>query len=236
MNIISFKKIDSTNTYVKSNIENIEDKTIISVDAQTQGHGRFGRVWVDLGAENIYMTFCLKPSEKIEPVYANLTQYLSVCLCKEFETFGLNPQIKWPNDVLVSNKKICGILAETVIKRGMLKGIALGIGINVKSSLPAVGAIDRPVTALNLEGVSISKNDLINSLAKRFFDGYEDFLKHGFKAIKSDYEKFSIPLGELNLAIFNKIECGNFAGFDDDGNLLLQKNDSVVKINMGEII
>src|SRR5574344_349972 len=169
MNIIYFENIDSTNTYVKTNIDVLEDKTIVSANSQTQGHGRFERTWVDLGQDNIFMTFCLKPSGKIEIIYANLTQFLSVCLCKEIETFGLKPQIKWPNDVLINNKKVCGILAESVIKRGMLKGIALGIGINIMASKVDVEAIDRPVSALNLEGVNLNKNDLIKSLSKRFF-------------------------------------------------------------------
>ena len=61
-------------------------------------------------------------------IYPNITQYLSVALCKVLESYGLKPEIKWPNDVLISGKKIAGILSETVMSGNVLKGIVVGIG------------------------------------------------------------------------------------------------------------
>ncbi len=239
MEILYLDEIDSTNTYAKKNIDNLADKIVISANVQTKGHGRFQRSWVDLGRENIYMTFVLKPSDKVENVYANLTQYLSVCLCKQFERFNLYPQIKWPNDILVNGKKVCGILAETVIKGENLKGIALGIGINLNASIEDLNRIDCPVTSLNIElGKSVDKKEFMQNLIEDFFVNYEDFLKKGFLLIKEDYEKNSILTRKENLkiAVFNKIKNGIFEGFDNNGNLLLQNAESVIeKINMGEI-
>ena len=64
-----------------------------------------GRTWVDTGDENLYLTFVLKPFKEMNPIYANLTQYLSLILCYVLEEeYNLKPQIKWPNDVLVNNK------------------------------------------------------------------------------------------------------------------------------------
>lgn len=242
MNIINFKKIDSTNKYAKENIENLADKTIISTDVQTNGYGRFERNWVDLGTENIYMTFVLKPSDDLKEVYANLTQYLSVCLCKQLEELNLSPQIKWPNDVLINDKKVCGILAETVIKGEKLKGIVLGIGINLKASQNDLSSIDRPATSLNLEsGLNINKQEFMQSLIERFFKDYEEFLKIGFGFIKKDYEKYAsfstLYAAPLKIAIFNTVKEGAFEGFDDNGNLILRMPDGHVEnINMGEII
>lgn len=239
MKINYFEKLDSTSTYAKKNIDLLEDKTIISADYQTNGHGRFERVWVDLGSENIYMTIVLKPSDKIEKEHANLTQYFSVCLCKRLELLGLKPEIKWPNDVLLSGKKVCGILAETVVKNGRLKGIVLGIGVNLNASSKSVGTIDRPATSLNLElGHAIDKKLFMNELLEEFFLNYETFLKSGFSFIKDDYEKIAVLVGQqLRLAIFNKIKIGKFIGFDSDGTLILQSADGKnEKINMGEIV
>lgn len=244
MNIVYFEKIGSTNTYAKENIDSLADKTIISANIQTNGYGRFQRSWVDLGSENIYMTFVLKPPDKIKDVYANLTQYLSVCICKQFEELGIFPYVKWPNDVLINNKKICGILAETVIKGGKLKGIALGVGINLNASTESLNLIDRPATALNLElSKNINKKEFMEDLINRFFADYDEFLQKGFKFIREDYEKYSftsrftLHSSHIKISIFGKIKEGSFGGYDDKGNLILFTSDGKVEnINMGEII
>lgn len=240
MNIINFEQIDSTNKYAKENIENLADKTVISADFQTAGYGRFQRMWVDLGAENIYMSFVLKPSNELRLEHANLTQYLSVTLCKQLEKMGICPQIKWPNDVLINGKKVCGILAETALKASKLKGIILGIGVNLNATADNLNIIDRPATSLNVVlGKSINKEEFMRELIENFFAGYENFLKNGFISIKESYEKHSFlhPQENIKIAVFNSLKEGHFVGFDDNGNLLLRtQNNQIEQINMGEIV
>lgn len=247
MNIIHFKEIDSTNTYAKSNIDNLADKTVISADFQSAGRGRFTRNWVDLGSENIYMTIVLKPPVLL-PLHSNLTQYLSVCLCKLLEEEGLKPEIKWPNDVLLSKKKVCGILAESVFKGGKLKGLVLGIGVNLNASQNNLDKIDRPATSVNLElGKNVDKKEFMQRLLDKYFADYDKFLDLGFNFIKEDYEKrASLQQGtgnreqktdNIKIAIFNNVKEGIFNGFDNDGTLILIMPDgNIEKFNMGEII
>lgn len=241
--IISFEKIDSTNTYVKQNMDFLLDRVIVATDLQTNGYGRFERSWVGLGPENIYMTFVLKPSDKLLPIHANLTQYLSVILCQKLESMGLSPQIKWPNDVLLGGKKVCGILAETVLKTGSLRGIALGIGVNLNASPEAIGQIDRPATSLDIElGHAVSKQEFRQDFIEKFFAGYDKFLNDGFESIRADYERLSLlkkesDSGEVKVAVFNKVKHGVFKGYDENCNLLLLMPDGKIKkFNMGEII
>ena len=214
MNIISFEQLDSTNTYSKKNIETLADKTVISADFQTNGYGRFNRTWVDLGSENIYMTFVLKPSDKLSEVHANLTQYLSVILCKQFEAMGLSPQIKWPNDVLLNGKKVCGILAESIIKGNILKGIVLGIGVNLNASSENLNEIDRPATSVNIElGQMINKQEFMQKLVENFFSRYDEFLANGFVLIKDDYEKrASLILSEISYLTPSPLEGEGWGG------------------------
>lgn len=239
MEVIHFENLDSTNTYAKLHIDELADKTVVSADFQSAGRGRFDRKWVDLGSENIYMTFVLKPSEKISEVYSNLTQYLSVTLCKQLEDIGLEPQIKWPNDVLLNDKKVCGILAEAVIKGDKLKGIVLGIGVNLNANQIDVSQIDRPATSLNLEiGQNVNKQDFMNKLFEKFLADYDEFLANGFSFIRSDYERFAMFLNKnIKVSVFNIIKTGYSKGIDDDGTLiLLNDSGTIEKINMGEII
>lgn len=239
MNIIFFKEIDSTNTYAKANIETLCDKSVISTDMQTHGRGRFTRSWVNVGVENIYMTIVLKPSENFSEIYSNLTQYLSIILCKHLEDIGLNPQIKWPNDVQLNEKKVAGILAETVFRGGKLKGIALGIGINLNAPQNLLSQIDRPATSVDIElGESVDKKEFMQELLAKFFASYDDFLECGFKSIKADYVKRANFLGqELNIGIFNKVQSGYSKDVDDNGALILVDKDGIEHaLNMGEIV
>lgn len=239
MNIISFEKLDSTNAYAKQNIEQLADKTVIETKVQTNGYGRFERSWVDLGEENIYMSIVLKSSDVLSNVHSNLTQYLSIILCRQLEKMGLSPQIKWPNDVLLNGKKVSGILAETIIKGGKLKGIVLGIGINLNAEHGNVAKIDRPATSLNLEvSRNIDKKEFLHSLLEDFFTDYDEFLEKGFIYIKEDYEKRASFLNQnLKIEVFKLVKEGFAKGIDENGALILLMPDGKIeKVNMGEII
>ena len=111
MEFLYLDEVDSTNLYGKKNIDTLADKTVISAKRQLSGRGRLNRVWLDLGEGNLFVSLVLKPSLKFDEKFANLTQYLSVILCKTLEQYGLQPEIKWPNDVLINGKKVAGILS-----------------------------------------------------------------------------------------------------------------------------
>ena len=184
MRVIKLEETKSTNTYSKENLTLLEDKTVVHALRQTHGRGRLNRTWVDLGENNLFFSIVLKPSTDFKAVYSNLTQYTSVILCRIFENYGLNPKVKWPNDVMIDGqRKICGILCETVIENNELKGIILGIGINLNASKEDVDNIpDRIVTALNLEtGANVNPDAFLNEFLTEFFKTYDEFLSKGFE-------------------------------------------------------
>jgi len=239
MKKIFLKEINSTNTFAKENIESIEDKSIIYTDRQTAGRGRFTRKWVDLGCKNLYMTIVLKPSEKFDPEFSNLTQYLSLTVCQVLETYGVTPQIKWPNDNLVNNKKISGILAESVFRADKLLGIILGIGVNLNAKEEDVKAIpDRVATALNLEtGHEIDRDEFLDKLTDLFFKGYEDFLQNGFKSILPEYLKYSVLIGEeITIQHLNKRIKGKFETVNPDGTIKIITDKGVENLFIGDIV
>lgn len=186
LKIINFKTLDSTNTWAKENFKKLDDSTIISADEQTKGKGRFKRVWVSENCENIYISFVLKPDKK--DYLANLTQYLSVVTTKILKSYNVTPQIKWPNDVLVNGKKICGILCEAVSEKNEVTGVVLGIGVNLNTAQEILQNINKPATSLNLEtGRKIDKNEFLKALCTEFFLHYPDLIEKGFEFIKEDY-------------------------------------------------
>lgn len=229
MKLIELEEIDSTNNYAKMNISSLADRTVIHAIHQTSGRGRLNRSWVDLGARNLFMSIVLKPSITFNEIYPNITQYLSVSLCKVLETYGLEPQIKWPNDVLINGKKIAGILSETVMEGQNLEGIVLGIGVNLNSNQKALESIPNKIaTSLNLEtGKDIDLKIFLNKLLTEFFAHYDEFLNAGFITIKDDYINRNCFLNkELNVQVFNNIKTGFTKSINDKGELVLLSNDN----------
>ena len=224
ISIIEFETIDSTNTYGLKHFDELEDKTVITALEQTKGRGRFDRVWVSGRFENIYMSFILKPSKLTR--IANLTQYLCAAAAKVIETYGVSTQIKYPNDVLVDGKKICGILCESKLKDNAIQGVVLGIGVNLNTPQEVIDSIDRPATSLNLAtGKHIDRYLFLNKLVEEFFSNYEKAIHEGFSAFEEDYLKRTEFLGKK---IFiqqrdnsQKDECTALR-LDKNGNLIVK--------------
>ena len=238
-NIIELEKVASTNLYAKSNLAELADRDVVCADIQTRGRGRFDRAWVDLGEGNIFMSIVLKPSNEFKPVYANLTQYFSVVLCEIFEEYGLKPQIKWPNDVLIDGKKIAGILSESVMQGHNFKGFILGAGINLNAKSEDLKQItDNEVTALNLEiGQTINKNIFLDKLINKFFENYNNFLQNGFNMIKNDYIKRTCFLGkEISVKGFNNTISGLAKSINSAGELVLEKDGNDITVTIGDIL
>lgn len=240
MSIIRLETIDSTNLWAKSNLADLPDRTIVSSNRQTSGRGRFNRMWIDLGNDNIFMSFVLKPSSMFKDVYPNLTQYLSVVVTRVLENYGINSQIKWPNDVLVNGKKICGILSETVTQGSNLKGIVLGIGINLNSDLNSLTEIkDKEATSVNIElgCLHVDKLEFEEKLIYEFFRFYDEFLKSGFAMIANEYISKSCFLNkEINVQVFDEIKSGIAEQITDSGELVMDINGLKSVLTMGDIL
>ena len=240
MNIIYLDKVNSTNFYAKENFDILDDRTIISAGSQFDGRGRYNRKWVDFGEGNLFMSIVLKPEGEFRQTYACLTQYLSVVLHHILEDYGLEPSIKWPNDVLVDGKKIAGILCESVLDKNVFKGLVLGIGVNLNAQKSDFSLVkDRKVTSLNVElGREYEDKKLFTEkLLNAFFKHYANFLSDGFSLIKDDYVKACKFLGrEITVKVFNDKVSGVAQKIGDSGELILLKNNKEIALTMGDIL
>lgn len=240
MNIIELETVDSTNTYGKNHLDRIPDKTVVCAKRQMSGRGRMNRSWVDLGDGNLFMSFVLKPDNRFRQNFPNLTQYLSVCLCGVLEAYGIEPMIKWPNDVLINGKKIAGILAETVAgSDGSIKGIILGIGVNLNAQQSDLSQItDKIAASLNLEtNKSVDMIEFRGKLINKFFENYDKFLETGFDLINNYYVEKSSFLGkEVNVQVFDKIKKGIAKSVNKRGELVLSDENKELILNIGDIL
>jgi BirA family biotin operon repressor/biotin-[acetyl-CoA-carboxylase] ligase len=195
-----FASIRSTNTYIHENMDILPDKSIIIADQQFCGKGRYGREWVSSNPENAYISFFLKENLSLQSNISSLTQFTSIVVAQCLELYLPATQkcsIKWPNDVMFQNKKIAGVLAESKWTGECLKGVAVGIGVNLNMTRKEVASIDQPATSLNLiVRRSIDKYQYIKELVFRFLESYNTFLCTGMDFFQNELQQrlVQVPL------------------------------------------
>lgn len=137
MRTIKLNAIDSTNSYMRrlSYEENLEDYTIVTAEHQTNGRGQMGTIWSSENSKNL-MFSVFKDTSKFNLEYPFLISIVtSLAILKALQSFSISKlSIKWPNDILSEDKKICGILIENVIKQNRLSNTIIGVGLNVNQT------------------------------------------------------------------------------------------------------
>ncbi len=244
MEFLYLEEIDSTNKYAKERINDINDMTVVYTFKQTAGRGRLQRKWSYMGEDNIYASIVLKPSRDYKEVYSNLTQLLCVVLAEVFEEYGVEPQIKWPNDIRVNGKKISGILAEGVgvndkEKGYLLQGLILGFGVNLNTKIEILSKIDQPATSLNIEtGKFIDKEIFLKKVTEKFCLYYNRFIEEGFLLIRDDYLRRAEFLNkEVAVKVFDKTYTGIAVDVTPNGALKLRdKNNKEQILLIGDIL
>lgn len=131
MKKIHFKNIDSTNTYLKENFQKLPNFTIVSASYQSKGRGRYDRVWESNSKENLMFSILIKDKELMS-LFPSLSLATSCAILQTLKDYKIdNLSIKWPNDVYVNDKKICGILLESISNNTELEVLIVGVGLNV---------------------------------------------------------------------------------------------------------
>lgn len=159
--------VDSTNDWAKRNLNLLDpsDITLVTADAQSAGRGRFGRQWYSPQHQNIYATFVFFLDETTLD-QAKLVQILAQVTQKILAENGVKATIKWPNDLLIGQKKVAGILLETAHCKDKMV-VIMGIGLNVNMTKEELCKLDQPATSLLVETNTFWDKDLlINALAR----------------------------------------------------------------------
>lgn len=185
---LHFPSLPSTSSYALNELSCFErdELTVISVDEQPGGRGRFGRSWIAPPHCNITASFVLFVDPEVELVSLGLL--LAITGAELIKKEGLMPRFKWPNDLLVSGRKIGGILAESRAIDDQM-GVVLGIGLNVNTPLEELKLIDQPATSLLAEkGHKYHITPLIETLATLFVEKFSRFSIEGFSPFLKDLE------------------------------------------------
>ena len=176
-NIIHFDDIDSTNIKAKELAQkDIEDGSIIIAEKQTLGSGRFNRKWVSPKG-GLWFTLVLRPN--IPPNEApKVTQIAAASVFKTLQDFNINATIKWPNDILINDKKLCGILAEMKCDMDSVHYLVLGIGMNININESDFDEAVKPIaTSLKIQyNKDFNRSEILSLFLNHFENLYNKFI------------------------------------------------------------
>lgn len=238
MHEIHLDVIDSTQTYAKEHSQEFskEGITCITAEEQTKGRGRYQRKWTSPRGVSLNVTFYFH-LPKSTPHLISLAQIATLSLAKALLQEGLKPQIKWPNDLRLSEKKVSGILCETRMSSESVE-MFLGVGINVNLSPEQVAQIDQPATSLLIEtGKPWDKTKLLKKLQTQFSQDLELFKKKGFAPFHAQFEQLLAFKGQtIRCDDGKKVWVGILHSLTEEGQLkLLLPDQTLHTISSGDI-
>jgi len=235
---IHFETIDSTQTWAKEHLDACDPLAItcITADEQTKGRGRFQRKWISPKGQNMYATFVFRlPLDT--PHLISIAQIATLTLAKLLLKKKITPQIKWPNDLLLSGKKAAGVLCETSYQKNHV-AIFLGIGINVNLDQKSLEEIDQPATSLKVAtGHAWDLELLLNEYKQGLGEDLSLFQKEGFAPFYPLFDKLLAYKGKEIKAYDGKKEwIGVLHSISPEGQLnLLLPNGERKTILSGDI-
>ncbi len=230
--IIPFQSIDSTNSYLKENFKSLAEGDVCFSLHQTGGKGRRGRVWQDEGKDLLFSILFLEGlNEKLALALPLLS---GAAVAQTLVGLGFDPKIKWPNDVLLNDKKCCGILVEGVSETS-IDAIISGIGINLnEDSFPE--DIAYKATSLHIQsGLTYDPKEVLFLFLKEFDELYEDYKRGGKRYLMLIRKRFYLLGKEVYLNYHNENLSGTVEGIDDEGSLLLNDGKKVHHLISGEV-
>jgi BirA family biotin operon repressor/biotin-[acetyl-CoA-carboxylase] ligase len=239
--IIFFKSTTSTNDRameIGQQRENPEGIVVIA-DTQRRGRGRLGRSWISPPKVNLYFTVLLRPPflPKEAPILTLMAAVAVVYAIREY--VGLNAEIKWPNDILINDKKVGGILME--MKSGMdrIALVAIGIGVNVNMPLSLLREDIRPLaTSLKEEsGKSIDRIELLGRILAKLENCYKILLSGDKRTLIKEWLSLNSTIGNnVIVQMQDRVISGVAEGIDEDGGLIVRlSSGDVERVSAGDV-
>lgn len=236
--IVCYETIDSTNAQAARLAEDkIGHGALIVADSQQAGRGRRGRSWESPAGNSVYMSILLKPD--INPNNASmLTLVAAIAVSRAItQITGKQAGIKWPNDIVMNGKKVCGILTEMSAQFDYVNHIIVGIGINVNTeSFPE--EISHMATSLQLEtGMRINRADLIEAVCEQFEDVYAVYLQtQDLRNLVKEYNAHLVNMHQ-NVKVLDAKDPyeGRAMGITPRGELMVDTWESRKLVSSGEV-
>ncbi|HVF88577.1 MAG TPA: biotin--[acetyl-CoA-carboxylase] ligase [Blastocatellia bacterium] len=236
--VLHFDSLPSTNDRAREMaLAGAAEGTAIVAARQTAGRGRMGRLWSSPPGEGLYLSVILRP--RVRPPDASvITLAAAVAVAETLSAdFGARADIKWPNDVLVGGRKICGILVESAVEGDRIQHAVLGIGVNLaQTEFPE--EIRRTATSLLIEtGIRVSPREVLAPLFEKLDFRYRQSLESP-GAVLSRWEELSSCARACRVRItsFDSVVEGITRGLSERGGLMIESSDGRIReILSGEV-
>ena len=238
VNVVHYKEVDSTNAEARRlSVEGAESGLVVTAKKQTAGKGRRGRSWESPADENLYFSILLRPS--LEPEKAPmLTLVMAYSVAKVLQREEIQVLIKWPNDLVCSGKKVCGILTEMNLSGAQVEDVIVGVGLNV-NTMKFPDELEDKATSLRKETLrELECGELLQLILKEFDKQYQRFLENqNLEFLQEDYNAMLINRGrEVMVLEPGKEYLAKALGINKFGELLVQKEDgSTEAVFAGEV-
>lgn len=235
--ILSFDSVDSTNNVAMAHAhKGAEEGLCVVASSQTEGRGRYGRRWESPPTIGLYFTALLRPAFPAEH-FPLITLGAAVAVHDTLSDLGVSADIKWPNDLLVDEKKICGILAETS-ETPQGPAVIVGIGINLFSGELGQGLAGTAISIESVSGNAPNRNDVVGSLVKYLFFHYARLSSASGRAetVSEWSARSSFAHGKrVRAENSGKKVDGITDGITDKGALRIRTDSGVVLLEAGEV-
>ncbi len=234
--IIYHDTVGSTNTIAYNLAKSgAKEGVVVVAERQTKGRGRLSRIWSSPKEKGIYLSIILRP--KMTPFKAPvMTLMAAVSLAQAIrESADVQAFIKWPNDILINEKKVSGILTEMDAEADFVKFLILGIGINANTKI-----LDLPKGATSIaqeSGVFVVRQQLVKALLERLEQNYLLIQKEGFAPIRTQWRNLSVTLGRrVKATCMHKQIEGEAVDIEPDGGLKVRlDNGFYEKVMAGDL-
>ncbi len=240
---LHFKSLESTNDFATNIVSKINpsDGLVVSTDFQSKGRGQFGRKWDGAAGQNVALTAILRPQALQADDQFFLSKMAAVAVCETLSELRIsNIGIKWPNDIVVDDEKICGILIQNTLTGKEIKWSIVGIGINVLQR-EFEGEFNRKPTSVALkspyeDAFDVRSVELI--LLKQLNALYVQLQRGKFERIDDMYHHWLEKIGEnirYNLRSENVVKTGILDSVDKTGQICILHQGKLLRYAMGDI-
>lgn len=230
--------IDSTNQLAyRLALDGASEGTCVIAETQKAGRGRLQRKWFSPYGKNLYLSVILRPALHPSQVYP-ITFLSCLAVYDTLLSIGLEPSLKWPNDVLVNGKKICGTLLELSTEADMVRFVVVGIGLNVNMKKAEMNdEIRSKATSILIETRKLFERARVCGMLLNALEQYYHLLKQeGVKSLCTEWEKKANIKGKLmEIAQGTTLFRGIAQGIDEDGALLLDDHGTVRRMIAGDV-
>lgn len=220
------QEVDSTNKYAKWLADGAApDGAVVVADYQTGGRGRLGRVWDSPAGSGVWFSIVLRP--QIAPEKApQISLATAVGVATGLKKLGFDAGIKWPNDIYISGRKVCGMLTEMHATMEAVEWVVVGIGINcLERELPPEIADTATTLAMNSEK-PVCRAEVLGEVLNSLEMYYELLYTEGFEEIRREWLEGNITLGKrVKISTVNEVFFGEALDMQEDGSLLVKRED-----------